>query len=190
MKPRFPLHRAAIAATIVSGILPVCAQDTPRTSDPVRSSAPANQAEQASVDLAFYRKALASGAAELDLSRHAVDNAESDDVRTVAQRLVKDHAALNAKLMAASGLDRMPMPPAADKQHADAIKAMSGREYDQAWLEHMAMGHEKSIALYGDASRDAKDERTRTLASAALPDLKAHAAAIESLRDGQEMPAR
>lgn len=145
---------------------------------------PSDGAMATGPDAAFYREALASGTGEVALSRHAVEHAASRAVRTFAKTMVDDHTALNAKLMAASGMTSAPLPPPADKQHAEMVMAASGPQYDSAWLEHMSMGHKKSIALYDATSRSAADPKTRALAKAALPKLRAHAATVESLRSG------
>lgn len=136
----------------------------------------------------FYKMALASGTGEADLSRHAVKAAQSSEVRNLAQTLVRDHDALNAKLRAASGMKEA-QPKPEDKAKADAVKSQQGAAFDQAYLGHMAEGHAKSIALYQNASTNASDEKARALATQALPKLREHAAMVTKLQGASGSPA-
>lgn len=140
---------------------------------------------QAGSDRAFYQQALASGTGEAALSEHAANNASSQEVRALGRMLAEDHAALNAKLMAASGMASA-APKPEDKAKHDRVMAQEGEAFDRAFLDHMAMGHEKSIALYQNASRSATSAQTRQLAEQALPKLRQHAARVQELRGGRD----
>lgn len=131
-----------------------------------------------SADADFYRQALGSGTSEVALSEHASRTSSSTEVKRIADMLVADHRALNGKLRTASGMGEV-MPPPADAQAGEAIKAMTGNAFDTAYLQKMSDGHKKSIALYEATSTGASDAETRGLASAALPKLREHAGHVE-----------
>jgi len=89
--------------------------------------------------------------------------------------------ALNAQLRSASGItDAAPAP--ADATAANAVKAMDGAAFDRAFLDHMAAGHAKSIALYEGAAGNSSDTNARSLANDALPRLRAHATMVGQLQ--------
>jgi len=141
-------------------------------------------------DRMFYEKALASGHGEVELSRYATTHAQSRDVKTLARRLVDHHTALNKKLMTTSGLQAAPKPKPEDAKAAAEVKANTGAAFDMAFLDHMAKGHAKSIALYEATGKQGKDASTRQLAKTALPTLRGHAKSIAALQTGGMAPAR
>jgi putative membrane protein len=153
-------------------------------SDMAMDPAAAEEVRKASEPAAakdFYRMALSSGVGEVDLSQHAAANAGSPQVREFAQMLVKDHTAVNEKLRSASGI-KDAAPPPKTKAEADMVKQQKGQAYDRAFLDHMAKGHAKSIALYENASKNGPDEKARQLAQQTLPSLRTHAQRVQSLQ--------
>lgn len=142
------------------------------------ASMPGTPTAAGSADADFYRQALGSGASEVALSEHASRTSSSTEVKRIAEMLIADHRALNAKLRSASGMGEV-MPPPAEVKAGEAIKAMTGNAYDIAYLQKMSDGHRKSIALYEATATGASDSGTRELASAALPKLREHAGHVE-----------
>ena len=138
-------------------------------------------------DEAFYKQALAGGISEVELSQHAVKHAQSEDVRAIASRMVDHHGALNSRLKEASGMSSAPPLPPADAAKAEAVRQTAGATYDRAWLDHMAEGHAKSIALYEHTSTNATSAKTRRLASEALPTLREHARSIKTAQSHSDM---
>lgn len=138
----------------------------------------------ASPDAAFYGQALSSGVGEVELSEHAVENASSEEVRELAGTMVEHHGMLNDKLMSASGMRSPPPPSPSAAAEAAAVKVAPKDRYDRMWLDHMAEGHSRSIALYERTAESADDPKTRALATAALPTIRGHAQTIERLRTG------
>lgn len=134
-------------------------------------------------DSEFYRKALASGVSEVAASELAANKAASDEIRQLAARLAQDHRALNEWLRQSSGTQDDPAPPPENKAAEDHLRGLQGEAFDRAWLEHMAQGHAKSIALYEATARGGRSEQARTLAAGALPQLREHAASIDRLRN-------
>lgn len=158
------------------------ARDVPRDAEASADSDSASP--QAGIDTAFYSEALQSGVAELALAEYARDQARSDDVKVLAGMLVRDHEALNDKLRSASGLSADPAPTAEQRDEDARLRALRGDAFDAAWLEHMATGHDRSIARFEAAANGSGSDQARRLAAEALPTLRSHRDAIERLRKG------
>ena len=139
----------------------------------------------------FVKKAAKSGMAEVKVAQLGVEQAEDAKVKELAQMLLKDHTAANAALKPIC--DDMGIKPG---DHADEksdekgekkykeLKALTGKEFDTAFLEHMNMCHEKGIAWYEDGRKMAKAEPLVAYIDKTLPVLKAHHAKIRELHTG------
>lgn len=158
----------------------------------------------------FLSGALASGEAEVAISRHVQNNATSQDVRALAKRIANDHEALNRKLRDAGAVadpagaakssgaaDPADTTKAAATQDATAhsgtdraadahpmnveIRAKRGVEMERAYLTHILEGHRKSIARYEAAAANVEFAAgTRRLAEQALPTIREHLDAVEA----------
>lgn len=132
-------------------------------------------------DRAFARSALASGIAEVKLSRLVEERSPTGDVRALAKRIADDHEALNGKLRGFAGPDADGIDTdASAKAMGELIRSSQGTELDRAYLQHMADGHARSIARYETAANTAGDNGLRTLAKDALPKLREHASAVNA----------
>jgi len=151
----------------------------------------------------FLRGALASGEAEVAISRHVQDSATSQNVRDLARRIAEDHEALNGKLRDAGGATGtadgaatandagndaaaqrgMDGARTAEPMMAE-IRAKRGAEMERAYLTHMRDGHRKSIARYEAAAANGElAADVRALAEQALPTLREHFDAVQQALD-------
>lgn len=132
-------------------------------------------------DRDFARIALASGLAEVEVSRHVETRSPTADVRALAKRIADDHAALNDKLRGFSGPEAVEID-ASSKAMDALIRSSKGADLDRAYLQHMSEGHARSIARYEAAEGTLRDEALRDLVKGALPKLRDHARAVDALR--------
>lgn len=130
-------------------------------------------------DRAFARTALASGLAEVQVSRHVEQQSPSADVRALAKRIADDHGALNEKLRGFAGSDAVDID-ASSKAMDALIRSSKGTDLDRAYLQHMAEGHARSIARYEAAEVAVRDQGLRTLIKEALPKIREHARAVDA----------
>lgn len=151
---------------------------TPGTAAPV-APAPADEAD-------FVKTAAKSGMGEVKMATLGTEKASDKKVKELAQMLVKDHSAANKNLKSIAEELKLTLDaddPAAQEKY-DSLKAMSGKEFDTAFLDHMAMGHQKSIALYEAAKKVAKSKSVSSYIDKTLPVIKGHAAKIAKLQGG------
>jgi putative membrane protein len=134
-------------------------------------------------DKAFLSDALKGNNAEIALGRMAQEKGSTDAVRSFGAQLVADHSeaktqatALAAKLRVQTTDQATPQA----KQGMAALQALSGKEFDAAFLRAMIDEHRKEIAAVRDKAQEGKTE-TSKLAAQTLPVLEKHLKTAEEL---------
>ncbi len=126
----------------------------------------------------FVTKAVESNLAEIKASQLALQKAENPDVRKFAQRMVDDHTKANEQIEALARQKNLKVPEDADVMHRASMKmlqAKSGSSFDTSYIEQMNKDHEKTIALFQEASSSDKvDPELKNLAAKTLPTLEEH----------------
>lgn len=134
-------------------------------------------AEVPAEDKEFVANAGAGGLAEVQMGNLALQKASSADVKAFGQRMVTDHSAANdelSRLATAKGL-ALPTEPKADAKAAmDHLSSLTGAEFDNAYMQHMAEDHEKDVAEFEKAATSAGDADVKGFASKTLPTLREH----------------
>ena len=128
------------------------------------------------MDANFFRQAIAGGEKEIRMSQLALSHTTNGHVRQLAQMMIRDHNAMNYQLAAISRSGRV---PAADAGAIARLAALSGPQFDRLYLADMLNDHRDTIALFQDASRNARTDGTRRLATNALPKLRGHLGAVQ-----------
>ena len=159
------------------------------TADDKSKDAPKDEkkGDTAYSDAEFVKKAGMSGMAEVELGKLATTQAKSDDVKKLAQKLVDDHTKANEGLKAAAKKASLDVPASVGdehQKHIDHMKGLKGDEFDKAYIKHMVEGHEKSVALFTTASKDAKDAGLKEFATKTLPTIKEHLEMAKKLDKG------
>jgi putative membrane protein len=107
---------------------------------------------------AFLKKAIEGNFAEVQMGQLAQQKGQNDDVKKFGQMLSDDHSAANQKAIdAAKALGVTPPAGPNAKQKADYEKMsnMSGTKFDQHFATHMIADHQKDIAEYKKAAKQA-----------------------------------
>ncbi|KLT66907.1 DUF4142 domain-containing protein [Pedobacter sp. BMA] len=118
----------------------------------------------------FLRKAAVGGIMEVEASKIAIKNASNQEVKNFAAKMLEDHSKANAELKELARNKKVITPealPADDQIHIDAMKKLTGAEFDKHYIGMMVTDHDKTVALFkeGSANRDAdlKQWATKTL---------------------------
>jgi putative membrane protein len=127
---------------------------------------------------AFATQATVMGEAEVELAQLALQKTQNADVRTYAQRMLKDHTAANANLRQLAVQQNITLPSALDTDH-QAVKqklmALQGNEFDREYEREMAKGHDKAVALFQSAVQSPQmPEDFKRYAAATLSTLEDH----------------
>ncbi|HEX5230339.1 MAG TPA: DUF4142 domain-containing protein [Bryobacteraceae bacterium] len=128
-------------------------------------------------DKKFVHSAAEGGMAEVQLGQLAEQKASSQDVKDFGHRMVSDHSQANDKLKSLASNKGITLPSsvnAKDKALYDRLSALSGSEFDRAYMNAMVKDHTTDVSEFQKESNTAKDQDLREFASMTLPTLKDH----------------
>ena len=156
-----------------------------------RSDAPPEQKEMTGMVLS---KMHMTNEMEVKLGELAKKKGASDEVRRYGDRLVRDHRFADGKVedMAKAKGIALQMPEAKtdaekqdmqkDQQMVQKVEGMSGRDFDKAFLEMMAVGHAKAIAMLTQAHDVTKDPELKDMLGKMVPILRQHEVVAQKLQ--------
>lgn len=145
---------------------------------------PSARAEDPFSDEAFVQKAAQCSMTEVNIGKIAAAKAMTNGVKAYAERLVKDHTKANEDLMKAASAAGLTVPNKLDEKHlkdVDHFKDYNGTNFDADFLNHMIPDHEKAVALFTQASKEAKNQALKDFAAKTLPVLEEHLAMAKKL---------
>ena len=133
----------------------------------------------------FATQAAIIGKAEIELGQIAIKNTQDAQVRTYAERMVKDHSAADKKLKAIAAKENLKLPQTLDPEH-EALKSklqgLKGEDFDRAYVKAMANGHDKAVALFESASQQPQmPGELKEFAASTLATLEQHQEMAHSL---------
>lgn len=136
----------------------------------------------------FAMKAADGGMFEVEASKLAQQKASAANVKSFADRMVKDHSKANDELKALASKKNITLPSMVSKKHQDKLDKLaklSGTEFDEEYMEMMDADHEKDVKLFEKASNSNDiDAEVKAFAAKTLPTLRMHAEMADS---GEEM---
>lgn len=172
---------AAGSATLV----PLMAADTQAAPQDANANVDAPASTQAVGkpidDVSFVRRATESGRKEIASAREAVPQLRSPELKRMAEMLVQDHTAANAKLSKIAETKGWPLP-APQAAAAPPPEGAAGGSFDDKWTAEMIAGHERSVALYRAQAQGGKDQDLRKYAGDTLPTIEHHLAELKKLQ--------
>lgn len=135
----------------------------------------------------FASQAAIISKAEIELGQIALKNTQDDDVRTYAERMVKDHTAADKKLKAIAAKENLQLPQSLDQEHESLktkLQSLKGEDFDRAYVKAMASGHDKAVALFESASQQPQmPGELKQFAASTLPTLEQHKEMAHSLHE-------
>lgn len=126
---------------------------------------------------AFMEQAAIGGMMEVEAGKIAQTQASSQRVKDFAALMIKDHGAANKELMGIAEKKSVTVPaslPATEQQHLDAMKKMSGAEFDKHYMGMMVQDHDKTVSLFQAGSKNS-DADVSGFATKTLPIIEGHA---------------
>jgi putative membrane protein len=128
-------------------------------------------------DSDFMMKAAQGGLAEVDMGNMASSKATNADVKKFGDRMVTDHSKANDELKQLASTKGVTLPADVGDEHKkamDEMSAKSGKDFDKAYMDDMVKDHEKDVAEFEKASKEAKDADLKAWATKTLPTLQGH----------------
>jgi len=137
-------------------------------------------------DEQFITKAAQGGLMEVEVGKLAQEKASSNEVKEYGKKLEQDHSKANEQLKKLAESKNVPMPTdmGAEKAAVDKLRALSGDEFDKAFLKMAVKDHKKDVNAFQKQSTNAMDSDVKEFASKTLPTLQEHLKEAEELRGG------
>jgi putative membrane protein len=155
---------------------------------------PANDATS-SQDKMFVQTAAEGGLMEVQMGQLAAQKAESPDVKAFGEKMVHDHTMLNDQMkpvaeslgvMAPDHLDSK------DQAEYDRFNAMSGHDFDQAYLKMMVMDHRKDLREFRHEEATTQDPQLKQTVASGEKVIAEHLHIVTDLaqKNGVTVPTR
>lgn len=129
-------------------------------------------------DRSFLENAAQGGLAEVEGSKLAEQKASSADVKSFAARMIKDHTMVNeelTKLASSKGYTPPKEPSVVQRTELKGLSALDGERFDKMYSSRIGVAaHEKTVKLFQEAAKNAKDPDIKAFAAKHVPDLEQH----------------
>jgi len=132
-------------------------------------------------DGTFFADAARAGAAEVALGRLAESRGSTDAVKQFGRQMAADHEASGLKLKAAAAKSGVELPTGLTVEAQATqrqLQALTGRDFDLAYLESQRKAHAKTIGLLEKEIASGADSAAKAWAREALPTVQRHAEMI------------
>jgi len=126
------------------------------------------------------------GLAEVELGTLAQQRASSEQVKSFASHMVRDHVIVSADLKQTVAGKGIQLPSSLDHEHQGDVarlKDLSGLAFDRAYMEQMVDDHKKDVKEFQRAAESSSDSSIKSFASKTLPTLQEHLRLAESTRE-------
>lgn len=136
-----------------------------------------SKASASSTDKTFMMKAAQGGQAEVTMGQLAQQKGSSDAVKQLGQTLVNDHQTANQQLQQIAqqqGAQLPTSPDPKDQAETDHLQNLNGQQFDQAFLKHAVMDHQKDIQEFQKEANSGSDPQLKQFAQQQLPTLQKH----------------
>jgi putative membrane protein len=125
----------------------------------------------------FILAAAQGGMTEVKLGALAAEKGTRDDVRAFGQIMVKDHTAINGDLKALAVQKGVTLPDSLDAKHqelVDKMTALTGSEFDNAYITGMTKGHKKDAKAFKAESSATQDADVKSFVDKTIPVVEGH----------------
>jgi putative membrane protein len=176
----------ATAAIVAAGLIVAPAsfaqanQSHP-SGQPTASSAAKDTLNQE--DKIFVKEAATGGMAEVQLSKIA-QKSENAEVKSFADRMVRDHTAANEQLASITGRLGVELPKTLDSEHErirEKLQTLHGRALDDQYMHAMVEDHDKAVKLFQQEERSGHNAELKQFAQKTLPTLEEHQKMVRQL---------
>jgi putative membrane protein len=132
----------------------------------------------------FVKEAASGGMMEVQLGKLAQKKASSKDVKDFGALMVKDHSKANDQLKSVAKKNNITLSKKLmDKhqKHVDELSKLSGKDFDEEYVNMMKDDHEEDISKFQKASEDLENNDVKNFAKNTLPVLKKHKEKVDQI---------
>ena len=124
----------------------------------------------------FVTKVAVSDMFEIQSSKLATQKGNAN-VKSFAERMIKDHSKTSAELKGMVGKAKAKLPTALDADHQQKLaqlQKLSGDEFNSAYASVQLQAHEEAVKLFESYSSSGDNAELKAWAAKTLPALKEH----------------
>jgi putative membrane protein len=136
-------------------------------------------------DTNFILAAAQGGMTEVKLGELAAQNGTRSDVKAFGQMMVKDHTAINDDLKALAAQKGVTLPDGLDAKHqamVDKMAAMTGTEFDDAYIKGMIKAHQKDAKAFKAEAAATQDADIKSFLDKSIPVVEAHLQHVTTMK--------
>lgn len=169
-----PTDRSREAQDARAGITP----ETLRGSSGAAGTAAAGTGALRRADRAALMDMAMANMAEVEMGKIAQSKGTSEQVKSFGQQMIDDHGKALAEVQALAQAKGVTLPTALDARHrreADRLNAMSGTEFDKAYMDRAGVRDHKTV--HGKLTKiesSARDPDVKAMASKMKPVVQQH----------------
>lgn len=181
MNRRFLAAGAAIVALGCFSAVATIAQEQVPTVPTESSASPSGVPP---TDLDFVLRTAMGGMDEVALGNLAQGKAQSAEVKSLAELIVREHSAANEELMQLASRKGVPVPETtgeAAQTVAAAMSELQGPDFDLQYVMQQHGAHLAAVQMFRHATQHAMDPDVKAFAVKHAPGIEAHTAAIEKV---------
>lgn len=181
----------AVAALLVAA--PAMAQQSQPAPQQQQAQSDQQQGDQqkqqvSRQDQQFAKDAAAGNMLEVRLGEIAGDQAEDQQVKDLAKRMVDDHQSASDTLMQTARSLNIDIPqslPDEEQQTLNRFEQMQGQEFDREYIRFMVEDHDKEVDAYRTQAEQGQNQDLKQYAEDTLPTLEEHLKQARQI--GQQM---
>ncbi len=135
------------------------------------------QTNLATMDSDFILTAAQGGMTEVALGQLAADKGVRDDVKGLGKMMVKAHTKMNDDLKSLATQKGVILPTTLDAKHqalVDKMTALTGTEFDDAYIAGMVKGHTKDAKAFKSESATTQDADIKGFLDKSIPVVEMH----------------
>jgi putative membrane protein len=122
---------------------------------------------------------------EIQSSELAKDRAQSGDVKSFAEQMIKDHTKAGNDFNAVEEANISPPPPEEPdvKQNATLakLKSAQGAAFDKAYVSAQLTAHNEAVSLFRNHAKSGRTTPLKQFAQSTLPTLEHHLSMVQEL---------
>jgi putative membrane protein len=136
-------------------------------------------------DSAFVMKAAVGGMMEVEAGKLAQQKGSNDRVKNFGAMMERDHSKANSELSSMVSGRGIVLPtalPADEQKHLDAMGKMTGKAFDNHYVNMMVSDHAKDIDEFKKQVSKGADAQLKNWVSNTLPTLQVHKDSIDAIK--------
>jgi len=143
-------------------------------------------------DQSFLRKTMESSVGQVQMGQLAAQKGSSDDVKMFGQKMADIHQQLTTQLKPIAqklGVTEPKNPSKKDKEEIDKMQALSGPDFDTAFIQAMMRDQETDLKGFKNEAQSAQDPTVQQVAKIDEPVLSQHLQILQKMAQSHNVPA-